>query len=64
MIKRKMGDSISTRGTFTASELRTILEGKPDDAKVEIKVLRGDPRDPREAGYRETFVNIEWEVEL
>lgn len=64
MTKRKMGDSISTRGTLTVSELRTILEGKPDDAKVNIEVYRGDPRDPREAGYRETFINIEWEVEL
>lgn len=56
---RKMGDSISTQGTFTTAEIRAILEGKPDDAKVNIKVLRGDPRDPREAGCRETVITIE-----
>lgn len=64
MTKMKRADSVSTRGTFSVAELRTILEGKPDNAKVEVKVTRGDQRDPREAGYRETFINIEWEVEL
>ena len=64
MAKMKRAESVSTRGTYTAAELRTILEGKPDNAKVNIEVYRGDPRDPREAGYRETFINIEWEVEL
>lgn len=64
MSKMTRMDSVSTRGEFTVSELRAILEGKPDEAQVEIKVLRGDQRDPREAGYRETFINIKWEVEL
>lgn len=64
MSKVNRADSVSTRGQFTVSELRAILEDKPDDAKVEIKILRGDQRDPREAGYRETFINIKWEVEL
>ncbi len=64
MTKMKRTDSVSTQGTYTAAELRSILEGKPDEAKVNIEVRRGDPRDPREAGYRETFINIEWEVEL
>lgn len=64
MSKMTRMDSVSTQGTYTAAELRSILEGKPDNAKVNIEVRRGDPRDPREAGYRETFINIEWEVEL
>lgn len=58
MSKMTRMDSVSTLEEFTVSELRAILDGKPDEAKVEIKVLLGDQRDPREVGYRETFVNI------
>jgi len=64
MTTRKLCDSISTQGTFTTAELRAVLEGKPDNAKVNIETFRGDPRDPREAGYKKTVITVEWEVEI
>jgi len=51
---------MSTTDKFTASDMLAFLDEIPADAEIEIKVHRGDQRDPREASYRETKIKATW----
>ncbi|MHC6175445.1 hypothetical protein [Glutamicibacter sp. X7] len=51
---------ISTSGTLTVGDMREFLNEVPADAELRVEVLRGDPRDPREAGHRETKIQATW----
>jgi len=60
MANLKRSLEMSTRTTLTATEMREFLSEVPADAEIEIKVQRGDPRDPREAGRREIAIIATW----
>lgn len=60
MAKLTRTAEMSTTDKFTASDMLAFLDEIPADAEIEIKIYRGDPRDPREASYRETKIKATW----
>lgn len=45
---------------LTVNEMREFLTDVPDGAEISFSERRGDPRDPREAGCRETTIKATW----
>lgn len=60
MAKLTRSTEMSTTDKFTASDMREFLGEIPGAAEIEIKIYRGDQRDPREAGHRETTIKATW----
>lgn len=60
MAKLTRTAEMSTTDKFTASDMREFLDEIPADAEIEIKVQRGDPKGPREAGHREIAIIATW----
>ena len=57
-ITRSASMTVTTK--LTTDDMREFLDGLPDGAEISFTDHRGDPRDPREAGRRETTIKATW----
>ncbi len=63
MITVTQSAETKVNGTLKAADMRAFLNAIPADAEIAITERRGDPRDPREAGYREVTIKATWTQE-
>ncbi|MGP5525070.1 hypothetical protein ACTXM3_17595 [Glutamicibacter arilaitensis] len=52
--------SMTVRKKLTVTEMQEFLTGLPAGAEISFSERRGDPRDPRESGFRETTIKATW----
>ncbi len=61
-MKTKLSREVVTTGSFTASQVRSLLAGVPDDARVNVSKLSGDPREY--GSVTQTTLTCRWEEDL
>lgn len=49
-----------TSQALTAKQVIEFFDHVPDEAQVVFEVEKGDPRDPREAGYMAVSIKATW----